>query len=364
MTTILNRFIGRPLLLLLAISVVPMAACDDGTDPFADPEFTVMSRNIYLGADIFQLAQAQNQQELVVVAGQLFNHVHATDFRVRAELLADEIDAEGPALIGLQEVALYRLQAESDFQTFPIPNADEVVYDFVDLLLEALDDRGLDYRIAARVQNADAELPALLDASNQEELSDVRLTIYDVILVRSGVSTSNARTGNYEAAALLPAGGFEVPFPRGWTAVDARFGGERVTFVNTHIEGIGTAHEPQILELLDVVNDIDGRVIVVGDLNAQADLSVNQGYRHMVIDGPFDDAFAEAGTGAGFTCCFAADLITDTRQLDERIDYVLYKGDLQPLSVDVVGEEEADRDAATGLRPSDHAGVVATFEVR
>lgn len=364
MTSIIDRFIGRPLLLLLALCVVPMAACDDGTDPFSDPEFTVMSRNIYLGADIFQLAQAQNQQELVIVAGQLFNHVHSTDFRVRAELLADEIDAEGPALIGLQEVALYRLQVESDFQTYQLPNADVVVYDFLELLIEALDDRGLDYRIAARVQNADAELPALLDPASSEDLSDIRLTIYDVILVRSDVSTSNARTGRYEAAALLPAGGFQVPFPRGWTAVDALLGGERVTFVNTHIEGLASAHEPQILELLDILADIDGRVIVVGDLNAQPNLTVNEGYRHMVLEGPFNDAFAEVGTGAGYTCCFAANLIDDSRQLDERIDYVLYKGDLQPLSVDVVGEEQTDRDPATGFRPSDHAGVVASFEVR
>ena len=77
---------------------------------------TVMTRNLYLGADInrpvaaalaAQAAGGTAQQILVALA----NATHVTraivddtDFTVRADLLADEIAATEPDLIGLQEV--------------------------------------------------------------------------------------------------------------------------------------------------------------------------------------------------------------------------------------------------------------------
>ena len=44
--------------------------------------------------------------------------------------------------------------------------------------------------------------------------------------------------------------------------------------------------------------------------------------------------------------------------LRSRIDFIFLKNGWQPLVVDVVGEEQNDR-TATGLWPSDHAGVSA-----
>jgi endonuclease/exonuclease/phosphatase family metal-dependent hydrolase len=48
---------------------------------------------------------------------------------------------------------------------------------------------------------------------------------------------------------------------------------------------------------------------------------------------------------------------------DQRIDLVLIRGAAHVRNVDLVGEEEADR-TASGLWPSDHAGVVATVDFR
>lgn len=356
----LVRLVGT---LVVGVPLVLAGCDDDGTEPGIGAEVTVMSRNVYLGANIFELAEAESQQELVVVAGQMYAHVEETDFPERADALAAEIEAADPALVGLQEVSLYRVQAESDFQATLTPNAETVTFDFLQLLLDALADRGLDYRMASQVENADSELPAVLDPTDPTQLSDVRLTDYDVILARGDVAISNPRAENFVARAQVPAGGFTVPFSRGWTAVDAVVDGARLTFVNTHVEGLEPAHEDQILELLEEVEPMQGRVILVGDLNTQADLSGTPGYRLVVVDGPFTDPWTEVGTGPGYTCCFAADLVSDTRELDERIDFVLYRGALQPLSAEVVGDEEADR-TPSGLRPSDHAGVVVTFEAR
>ena len=74
-----------------------------------------MTRNIYLGGNIFRLAEAGSLQQIPPIVGELFGNVVATDFAARADALADEIAATNPALIGLQEVELYRVQEPSDF---------------------------------------------------------------------------------------------------------------------------------------------------------------------------------------------------------------------------------------------------------
>jgi endonuclease/exonuclease/phosphatase family metal-dependent hydrolase len=351
--------------LVLTLPLVPACADETTTTPVtpAQVEFAVMSRNVYLGADIFVLGQAQAPQQVPVVAGQLWSAVHATNFPERAGGLAAEVEATRPILIGLQEVITYRTQDPSDFPSFPLPNAQVVAYDFLRTLLDSLHARGLDYRIAARVRNTDAELPVIMDLTNPQHMIDVRLTMYDVILARADVQTTSVVELNYNAFSQLSSGGLPVPMVRGWTKVVATYQGHSFIFVNTHVEGLMPAHEQQMTELLQQLERYPDPVIVVGDLNTQADMSGNPGYRMAVAEGPFTDAYAAVGQLPGYTCCFPADVRSDTRQPDERIDFVLYRGArLTPLSAQVVGAGPADR-TPSGLRHSDHAGVVATFRL-
>src|SRR5262249_40604951 len=51
-----------------------------------------------------------------------------------------------------------------------------------------------------------------------------------------------------------------------------------------------------------------------------------------------------------------------TVNFTQRIDLVLYRGDLRAFDADVVGDELADR-TSSGLWPSDHGGVVTTLGV-
>lgn len=285
----------------------------------------------------------------------------ATDFPARAGVLAAEIVAASPALVGLQEVELYRVQQRSDFQQNPLPNAQQVVYDFLQILQDSLAARGASYAVAAKIQNADAELPAVLDRNNPT-LSDVRLTDYDVILARSDVRTSGVVAQNYAASAQLSSGGFAVPFPRGYVKVNAVVDGAEVTFVNTHLEGLMPAHEAQAKELLQAVSGFREPVILVRDLNTRADGTGTPGYGVLVSNGPFSDAFSAVSTNPGLTCCFTADLMDATASLYERIDLILFRGEVEPISAQVVGDKPADR-TPSGLWPSDHAGVVVTFRV-
>ncbi len=364
------RPIRRPVLLLAALVAFGLAACDEGAplvDAQEEVEVTVMTRNLYLGADLFVLLEAQNPEELVARAGQLYNTVLATDFPTRAGALADEIEAADPALIGLQEVSLYRVQAPSDFQQNPGPNAETVTFDFLAIFQDSLEARGLSYDVAATIENADVELPAAIRA---DSIIDVRLTDRDVILARSGsVDTDAAVTANYDAVLPVPvAGGQTISFVRGYAWVEAEIEGVSFVFANTHLEVGGgpdapatAVQEAQAQALLDTLAGEGGPVVLVGDFNSAADGSTTGSYE--LLTGPYTDAYAQAGAGEGITCCHQPDLQNDTpfTEEEERIDLVLYRGDVSVLSTDVVGDEPGDRVGA--LWPSDHAGVVATLRI-
>ncbi|HVG59033.1 MAG TPA: endonuclease/exonuclease/phosphatase family protein, partial [Hyalangium sp.] len=348
--------------LLTSCAVLSLSACgEDDKTPTGPVDVTVMTRNIYLGGNIFLLAQAGTRQEVPGIAGQLYKTVQATNFPERAAALALEIEATSPALVGLQEVSLYRTQYPGDFLSNGSVNALVDAYDFLGLLQQELRKHGLDYRIAARVKNADAELPAAL-GSDPNDLTDVRLTDYDVILARGDVQTTEVVERNYENNAQVGVGGSSVTFLRGFTKVDAEVNGAKFTFVNSHVEGIMPANEQQTHELMGLLQGYGRPLILVGDLNTGPGSST-PGYG-IISDAGFTDAWKEVGSGDGFTCCFSDKLQdTDNSRLDERIDLVFYTGEgIEPVSAEVVGDELGDR-TSSGLWPSDHAGTVVRFRI-
>jgi hypothetical protein len=77
----------------------------------ADRELTVMTRNLYLGADldpVVAAASTGNPSALIQAVSATWANVVATSFPERAKVLADEIEGSEPLLVGLQEVSLYR----------------------------------------------------------------------------------------------------------------------------------------------------------------------------------------------------------------------------------------------------------------
>ena len=359
---------SRLLAPLLGCAVLSLSACGDDKDPDTGPNQTgsteqkVMTRNVYLGGNIFLLANAQSIQQVPGIAAQLYATVQATNFAARAEALADEIQAANPALVGLQEVSVYRTQHPSNFLFYQEPDASTVAIDFLAILEAELQERGLSYRVAAKVRNADAELPAALSGS-ATDLTDIRLTDYDVILARGDVQISGVVTEGYVNNARVPVGGASVTFKRGYVKLEATVDGATFTFVNTHMEGIMPANEQQAQELSGILAGYREPIILVGDLNTGPG-SPTPGYGIITGSAGFSDAWVTVGSGAGFTCC-VSDRVNDTTTagFDERIDLVLYKGEgVTPLSAEVVGDELDDR-TASGLWPSDHAGVVVNFRI-
>jgi hypothetical protein len=92
------------LLFFLSLQGSSVAA---GSPPFTPHRnTTVMTYNVYLGADISPILAAENQQELVLAVTAAFGQVGASDVPLRMSQIAGAISASLPDLVGLQEVDL------------------------------------------------------------------------------------------------------------------------------------------------------------------------------------------------------------------------------------------------------------------
>jgi endonuclease/exonuclease/phosphatase family metal-dependent hydrolase len=359
---------GRTLsALVLSLLVAAVAATPAAAQPRKSGKVnvTVMTRNIYLGGNIFHPIGAPDLDTFKQRAGELWAEVQKTDFvGTRAALLAREVKRTQPDLIGLQEVAIWRRSpaGQSDGNTTP---ATRPVYDFLKSLRRELARLGLKYRVGAVQQEADIEAPI-------DQGYDVRLTMRDVILVkkRRDLSITKSLSENYDADIGVPTPAGTLTSRRGWTAVDARLNGRRFRFVNTHLEAAAEApRNAQAQELIASGGPLRVRgkpVIVVCDCNSDPNGTESDPNAVNILKGfKLVDLWPRLrGGGSGYTCCLNNSDMSDPTPagFDHRIDLVFSKPALRPLRGQVVGKRQSDR-TANGLWPSDHAGAVLTLRL-
>jgi hypothetical protein len=133
-------------------------------------ELNVMTRNLYLGADLTPAIAAPDRNAFIEANGKILRDVTANDFPVRARGLAEEILKKKPDLVGLQEVALWRTgppSLEPLLNTGAQPTATTVRYDYLAELLARLNKgkgkggKGKpQYRVAVSQDEFDFEAPA------------------------------------------------------------------------------------------------------------------------------------------------------------------------------------------------------------
>lgn len=344
---------------------------------------TVMTRNLYVGADLLPavLAIASGDPVAIVTAvSETFGRVQFTDFNARAEGIAREIDAAQPDLVGLQEVTTWRSQTPADFVQ---GNAEHVEYDFLAILLDALEARGLHYAVVAHETGFDAEFPGFLSEADAlaDLLSDIRLTDGEVILARtdlqvSQLKLSNVRTGHFETNIEFPISETETfVLLRGWASVDAKVRGKSFRFVTTHLEADSeVVREAQALEILAGPADTELPVVFVADANSNANGdSTTPAYGAFIGDG-FVDTWTEAHPELTVSTCCNAELLTNPTFVDPsedfgRIDHVLYRAarDFRTLDAGLFGTNPATDRVSNGLTliwPSDHAGVAARLQIQ
>jgi hypothetical protein len=386
--TILSRVLKRGVVLVLVILFCGVSVEDVTADGSYSSWFghrvTVMTQNVYIGADIFRVIEAGSSPHPLAIPMEVANVLQTvvdTDFTERAVALAAQIEHLRPDLIGLQEVSLIRTQSPGDFLYGNPTHAEDELLDYLSILLAALDARGLEYKVAAFVENADVELPMLVgfNSSGDPLFNDVRLTDFDVILARDDVEISNDDSRNYDENASIPLGTLSIEFTRGFVAVDATVRGRTYRFVNTHLElpdMLTTDEEPaqplQAQQLIEELADVTIPIILVGDFNSSPVYDDPSAYA-MIRETGYVDAWErrifEWG-GLGYTCCQEEVLRNEYSNLYERIDHIFVRNLHEKLPYSIVGpvfaftlgDEQQDK-TSSGMWPSDHAGVGATMGI-
>ena len=320
----------------LAVAVTLTAAA--AFAPAAEAKnVTVMTRNLFLGADLIPLATAPADQ-FQHQASQVFDSVTATDPNGRMKLVAGEIAKAKPDLVGLQEVSLWRKGAAP---------ASDVVYDYTATIMKELGRRHAHYRLVTLKRGFNVEGPT-------DRGTDIRLTLGDAILARKGVKVSHVRSAVFKKQLTIATNGVgPVQATRGYNELDARIGKLRFHFVNTHLE----AYSPDI-RLAQAKELVAGplksklKTVLVGDLNSGPDLA-----------SPADRPPYKAIAAAGFTpertskdsCCFGDSL--NAGGWDHNVDWIMAKPKVKLVRSSLTGTETT----AAGVHPSDHGGVVSTL---
>jgi hypothetical protein len=373
-----------PIVFLMAATAFFALACD-GISPLepdaraegagkAEPgqptRITLMTRNLFVGAAIEEIFSPDLPlAEMPFKAAELFGKILATDFVERAAAIAEEVVDNRPHVIGLQEVSLFRLQSPSDAVVGGAAPATEPVIDFLSILLDALAAKGLDYDVASSVENFDAEVPMYYPEAGALPFADIRLTDYDVILVRSDVAYTEPDGSNYGVNLPVEVAGQSLELERGWTSIRATVAGFSFLFVNTHLEPADFAAEVQVAQAAELQGALSAETaptVLVGDLNSSPDGTPTPAARSFLEAG-FEDAWAPRG--GGYTCCQEPSLRSPVSGLDRRFDLVFLRGFqlFEPgvrgsAHAKLVGARKSDR-TPSGLWPSDHAGVVVDLQL-
>jgi endonuclease/exonuclease/phosphatase family metal-dependent hydrolase len=339
--------------LLLVLACIAASAGEAKRSPVT---VRVMTRNLYLGANLDAILQAKSFGEAYRAVEKDWQDVQANDFPTRARAIAREIAAARPDFVGFQELSLYRTQTPADFTVTP---ATTVVLDYAKELRQALAARKLRYRFLAIGNGTDAELP-----SGDPPKMDIRLTIRDGLLVRidKKIRIKRVRTGLY--ATTTPLFGGLVTAKRGWVSADATVGGRTFRVITTHLESFNdTSQVAQGKELAAAGGPASTSLptVLLGDLNSRADGTGTSTHADLLAAG-FQDAWPQAHPNdIGLTCCHGDDLRELGGPFYSRIDYVLLRHGFRATTAGIVGEAPADR--ISGLWPSDHAGVWARLRL-
>jgi endonuclease/exonuclease/phosphatase family metal-dependent hydrolase len=399
-TSPLRKASRKPAILLAAVAMlalaIPAVADAKKGKKKGGPKVTVMTRNVYLGADLTPAIEAANLPAAINAAGEIAAELDSTKFPERAVLLAQEIKDSKADLVGLQEVAKWTDQTPSDGGAPPISPigdpATDIRYDFLALLEQELANVGAKYKVIGIQEEFEAELPADTDGNPNNGLlgadEDIRLLMRDVILAKKGskVDTGKVDQGNYVTRFETEVGGLPVVADRGWLSVEATVGGggsgkgkgkgasaskkggsSKFRFINTHLEAFGdpTIREAQAKELIAGPAKTKKQVILVGDLNSGLPGKHTSGqYQFQPNDPLAFQAFVDAGfkdngardTGGG-------DPLDPSLVFDHTIDHVLTKDGLKTKKAFVTGTDPSVL-TPSGLLASDHGGVVSKLQLK
>jgi endonuclease/exonuclease/phosphatase family metal-dependent hydrolase len=376
--------LAATLILVLALPATAGAApgsqsADNGRGKTVD----VMTRNLYLGADLTPAIFASSIPAFVDANGQILREVDENDFPLRAEGLADEILAQKPDLVGLQEVALWRTKTPASLGG--PPSATTVRYDYLQELLDELNaGKGKNgngkpqYRVVVAQKEFDLEAPAdaneIANDGPGGPLADAelnaRLTMRDVILARrdAGVQTWNEQGDNFNTLLELKILGNPIFVDRGWTATDAKVRGSHAfRFVNTHLEAFHpVVRRAQAEELVAPGGPATSNlpVVLLGDLNS--DDNTVPPVDRLAYEALLGAGMVERSTDDPLSCCLNSSRLEvgkggSVADFDHQVDHVLTR---DPQLVQLKSSAVTGLEPVNGFWDSDHAGVFSSLSLR
>lgn len=273
------RFIRRVVLVGATSALAVSGIASSVPAQAADESLTVMSRNIYLGADVGVALELI--PDMPAAAQFMWEQVAQTDFTSRAPVLATELAREQPDVVAIQEATTWLCRSS-------IFGSSTVVFDFTEQLLEQTRATGVKYVIAShdgeQAFNPGYSIPVLpflttvRDPQTFQPLfgSDEAacgFTIGDALLVRADLADNVMAVGrgDYDASYSVVPVLFNVQ--RGYTWADLQMGDSQVRIVTTHLESVwDEGVEPysiqQTHELIEVLSAWSMPVVVIGDFNS------------------------------------------------------------------------------------------------
>ena len=384
------------LLALATLSIVPLfAQVADAKKKDEGVKVKVMSRNVFLGADLGPALRSTGFESFIEANGGILREVDLTNFPLRAQGLAGEIAERKPDLVGLQEVAMWRTGPAA------IPpavsggpfGAVTVEYDFLQLLLDQLSARGLSYSPAVVKEEFDFEAPADENnvdndappasgfnsdpATNDESAGSLddaelngRLTMRDVILVNEEskvkAKLKNPQVGTFSSLYTPTVSGIPIVVTRGWTAGDVTVktgeGNKQLKrtfrFVNSHFEAFDDETQRPSIRAQQAAELVAGpanagKVILLGDFNSNVP-GVQPG-DEQAFQTLLDGGFRRKVTSDPLSCCVSDLFNAPPSEFDHQVDHIL--SNKPNKKVKLLKSSVSGLERVNGIYNSDHAGV-------
>jgi endonuclease/exonuclease/phosphatase family metal-dependent hydrolase len=391
--------VAPPRAIIATLTLVLAATAILATAPGADAKpkkkgqvVKVMTRNLFLGADLGPALGSSGPGEFIVANGEILREVTETDFPRRSGALAAEIRDKAPDLVGLQEVALWREDEIASLDPVfppgggpPQPQATDVRYDFLKLLMDKVNRGKKRYKVAFVQKEFDFEAPGdeneipddgeIPNVPEVPELNDAelngRLTMRDAILVKKSkrIDIRRKRGGNFNNLLEVTVGGVvTIPVTRGWASLEAKVGRSGwFKFTDTHFEAFDDGTETpsirqlQATELGEPGGYADSRrpTVLVGDLNSDDNtVAANDQKAYNALLG---FGWRPRSTENPMSCCVPDLFTSPPSEFDHHIDHVMTNS---PKQVKLLSSSVTGRQQVNGIYPSDHAGVFSKLRIK
>ena len=379
------RLLG--IVLLLTGIAVAVLGSPVGAQAADNVNVRIMTRNLYLGADLGPAINAATTNDFVDANGQIVRDVDTNNFPVRAKGLAQEILSTSPDLVGLQEVALWRYGPLNDSAPFTCngtPDEDSpfgcdftastVRYDYLRDLLRELNKDKQRYRVVISQKEFDFEAPT--DYDNDPNTGVLggeiqgRLTMRDVILVNEDskvkAKLKNPQVGTFSSLYTPTVSGIPIKVTRGWTAGDvtvkAGEGNQKLKrkfrFVNSHFEAFDDETQRPSIRAQQAAELVGGpanagKVILLGDFNSNVP-GVQPG-DEQAFQTLLDAGFKRKVTSDPLSCCVSDLFNAPPSEFDHQVDHIL--SNKPNKKVKLLKSSVSGLERVNGIYNSDHAGV-------